>query len=68
MSPEQRKAYHEEEARKIEAMKELCSKEHRLERGPKFDKVWRLAWDYGHASGFDEVKNYFDELAELAKP
>lgn len=32
---------------------------------PKADKAFALAWDHGHSSGFSEVYNYLQELAEL---
>lgn len=32
---------------------------------PKFDKLFEIAWDRGHSSGFQEVYNEAQELAEL---
>lgn len=31
------------------------------------DKVYSLAWEHGHASGYGEVENYFQDFAELAR-
>jgi len=30
-------------------------------------KVWSLAWQYGHANGYEEVLMYVDELKDLFK-
>lgn len=32
---------------------------------PKAEKLFAIAWEYGHSSGYSEVYNYADELAEL---
>ena len=29
-------------------------------------KMWRFAWEHGHASGLYEVAMFFDEIAEIA--
>jgi hypothetical protein len=34
---------------------------------PKADKLYAIAWDHGHASGFEEVAYWVRELAELIK-
>lgn len=34
---------------------------------PKAAKAYSLAWDYGHASGLGEVKQYFEDLVDLIK-
>ena len=34
---------------------------------PKAEEVWCLAWQYGHAGGFNDVYNYLGELAELVR-
>jgi hypothetical protein len=34
---------------------------------PKADHLYDLAYQYGHASGYSEIYNYADELAELLK-
>jgi hypothetical protein len=35
---------------------------------PKADRLFELAWDYGHASGYSEVYNYALELVDLLNP
>ena len=32
---------------------------------PKADDLYRLAWDYGHSSGWSEIENYYVELLDL---
>lgn len=57
-----------EEAREIEAFKQRLASKHKLPRDAKFDKAWKIAWDYGHDHGFSEVALYFADLAKLLKP
>ena len=46
--------------------KSYLAKKHYTGRG-KEDKVFNLAWDYGHSSGHSEVESYYIDLAELAR-
>jgi hypothetical protein len=34
---------------------------------PKREACFQLAWEHGHASGFEEVYNYFSEFVELIR-
>ena len=34
---------------------------------PKAEKLFSMAWNQGHASGYSEVAYYAEELAELLK-
>lgn len=34
---------------------------------PKADKLFGLAWQNGHASGFSDVYNQYDDMVELIK-
>ena len=56
------------ELEEIERTKQELAYNHGLERNAKFDRAWEIAWSLGHASGFSEVRSYFDELADLIKP
>ena len=60
-------AWREHEALLIEEVKARIATKHEISRGAKFEKAWRLAWEYGHSSGLPEVENYFDDLVELIK-
>jgi hypothetical protein len=40
-------------------------KYYNLEDNPKFEDLFRLSWDYGHAYGYSEVLTYFHELVVL---
>ena len=64
---EQRRKWREEENTRIEAAKAEMADTYGLERNAKFDIAWGIAWDHGHSAGIDEVKNYFQELADLLK-
>lgn len=32
---------------------------------PKAEKLWELAWEYGHAYGKHEIASYYTDMAEL---
>lgn len=38
-----------------------------VQKHPKADKAYSLAYEHGHSSGFSEIANYFDEFVELIK-
>lgn len=65
MTPEERKAYFAEEDRQIEIAKTELADEYGLERNPRFETAWNIAWEFGHSSGLPEVKYYFGELTPL---
>ena len=65
MTAEERKAYFAEQAREIEAAKAELAAEHDLDRNEKFELAFRIAWDRGHSSGMDDVKNCFHDLVPL---
>jgi hypothetical protein len=41
--------------------------EYNVRSHPKANKLFSLAWGYGHANGFSEVLSYFSEMVELIK-
>lgn len=49
------------------AFKERLEKEHGLENHPKKDRLWALAWEYGHSAGNSEVEMHYGEFADLLK-
>lgn len=51
---------------KIE-LKNTLEKENGLEGHPKAQVLFDLAWDYGHAYGDNEVRSYYEDMAELLK-
>jgi hypothetical protein len=65
---EQRNKYRAEEARLISLFKADLENQHGVAGHPKADRLFELAWDYGHSSGYNEVAYYYDDLAELIKP
>ena len=38
-----------------------------VSQNPKRELMYKLAWDYGHSSGYQEVYNYALDLVELIK-
>ena len=57
----------DKDSAEIEKAKAELAENHGLERNAKFECAWRIAWGLGHSAGINEVKIYFDELAELLK-
>ena len=41
--------------------------EHGLANHPKADKIYSLAWEYGHSAGYIEVALYYEDLIELIR-
>lgn len=62
-----RTAWNTGQAEAEEWFKAELAKILRLEGHPKFDALYRIAWQEGHSSGFSEVANYADTLAELLR-
>ena len=59
--------YLEEEEKKRSEFKEKLAKEYGIENHPKLDRLFEIAWDFGHSSGFNEVDIYFSEMVDLIK-
>lgn len=64
---EQRKLYHEEEARLTALFAADLADEHGLTGHPKAVKVFGMAWEDGHSEGLESVAHRYAELAELVK-
>jgi hypothetical protein len=43
------------------------AKEHGLTDHAKESKVWSLAYEYGHSTGFHDMAMYYEDLADLVK-
>jgi len=39
-----------------------------LAEHPKARELYRLAWDYGHSAGYQDVVHYALDMAELLRP
>lgn len=59
--------YHNASADIKERFKLALFKEYDIENNPKREKVWALAWEEGHSSGFSEIEYYFMKYVELIK-
>lgn len=64
----QREAWHGEQDKVNQEFKQRIAKALGLENHPKFDTLYRITWDEGHSSGFNEVAMHCDTLSELLKP
>jgi hypothetical protein len=64
---EQRTKYNVESARLHTEFKEDIFDEFGVQNHPKRERVFEMAWDRGHSSGFSEVYLVFEELVELIK-
>lgn len=66
------KQYEREEARKIQAKEEedfktCLLRKHGVSDNPKANQAYALAWEYGHAHGYQEVEVYFSDIVQLIK-
>ncbi len=60
-----RKAYMEQERVKTEQFRDRLFAEHGVEKNPKREACFALAWEFGHAYGYSEVEHYFAQLVTL---
>jgi len=59
--------FRDDEWKLINQLKEDLFVEAKITNNPKAQKLWDIAWQHGHASGFTEVYNYFYEYLDLIK-
>ena len=59
--------FFEEEVKKKSEFKGRLAKENGVENNPKLDKLFEIAWNFGHSSGYNEVGLYFSEMVNLIK-
>jgi hypothetical protein len=64
---EQRTKYNVEEKRLRREFEEDLYEEFGVQNHPKRKKVFEMAWERGHSSGYSEVCFNFEELVELIK-
>jgi hypothetical protein len=67
ISKQEREAMREKERQETDAFRARLEEENDIVGHPKADKLWSLAWEYGHAYGYTEVKSYYVEMMELLK-
>lgn len=58
-------AYHKDEGRLMGDFRKDLETEHGMTGHPKADKLYGLAWDYGHSAGLAEVAIHYDAFVEL---
>jgi hypothetical protein len=61
----QRRLHNEEEGRLSGLLCADLEIEHGVVGHPKAGKLWALAYEYGHSSGYSSVVNYYEEFIEL---
>ena len=66
-SKEERAAWRVNEDRINAKLRADLAAEHGVSGHKNEPKLWDLAWEYGHAYGAVEVRNYYGDLAELLK-
>ena len=63
---ERSKTYHAKAEENRKALKAKLQEEHGVpEDHPRADKLFELAWQYGHAFGETEVSNHYEEFLAL---
>jgi|SRR6185295_6894010 len=58
-------AYNEDQARLCKQFKLDLEVEHGVIGNPKADKLFEIAWEQGHSSGYSEVALHYDQLVVL---
>lgn len=53
--------------RQKEMLRKALEQEFGVVGHPKAEKLWSLAWDFGHAAGDHEVRAYYQDMVELLK-
>jgi hypothetical protein len=65
---ELRQEWNRKEAENVAHLRQVLSERYGVsEASEKFQKVFEIAWSRGHSSGFNEVSNCFDEMADLLR-
>ena len=59
--------FRQEEDRLFNLWKSDLYAEYGVTNNPKVEQAFQLAWDFGHACGYEEVERYFMDFAELIK-
>jgi|GEM_PF-5775367 len=63
----EKKAYEEDEARKLAQFRQDALEECGLLNHPKASKIYSFAWEHGHSSGMYEVFYWLTEIADLVR-
>lgn len=62
-----REDWREKEKKKKASHKLRLEKEFGIVDHPKSDKLYEIAWSFGHSEGFNEVESYYLDMVELLK-
>lgn len=66
-TPEERKAFREEDRRLIALFEHDLAEENGMLEHPKRYLLWSKAWDQGHSSDLDSVVFWYEDLLELVE-
>jgi phosphatidylserine/phosphatidylglycerophosphate/cardiolipin synthase-like enzyme len=58
----------QERKRESQELRDQLEDDHGLKDHPKAQILWQLAWDRGNSFGFQFVREYYEEMAQLLKP
>lgn len=67
MNKLERETLRRQEQFETERFRLKLAKDQGVEGHPKEPELWKLAWDYGHSSGYNEVQSYYIDLVELLR-
>lgn len=62
---DQRKAWFANDAAMTRLLRADLEIEHGMVGNPKAERLWELAWEYGHGCGCSDVISHYEEFAEL---
>jgi hypothetical protein len=65
---EQRRRHRDEEHRLNDVLRADLEQEHGVVGHAKADRLWALAWEHGHSSGYGEVITYYEDFVTLVQP
>ena len=61
------RSYKEAEDKIHMEFKEALAREYGISGHKNEPKVWQMAWNEGHSAGYQEIENWYADLAELLK-
>jgi hypothetical protein len=66
-TPNQRKEWENKVSKLEEKWKKWLFKDEGVEKNPKREKCFQIAWEEGHSYGYEEVESCFRDLVELIR-
>lgn len=47
--------------------KEYLASKYEILNNSKLDRLYEIAWDFGHSGGYGEIELYFSDMVDLIK-